>query len=135
MSAPISILLLTQRRHGESLIEAAAHFIGEKPKAVAVSLLGNESRGEIESHLEDAIAGLGDCDILVLCDLYGATHASIAAALARKRKNVACVSGLNIAMLMEAHTSRGRSLPEAAARAAKAGKKSVAMAGAGCGDD
>ncbi|MGI9297266.1 MAG: PTS sugar transporter subunit IIA [Gammaproteobacteria bacterium] len=122
----LAIVLLTQRRHGESLLEAAAHFTGDSPPDfVAVSLLGNESRGEIESRLGAAVAEFRGRGVLILCDLFGSTHAAIACDFARRDKNIACVCGLNLAMLMEAQTARMRPLKQAATRVAEAARRSI----------
>lgn len=122
----LAIVLLTQRRHGESLLEAAAHFTGDSPPDVAaVSLLGNESRDEIESRLGEAIATFNGRGVLVLCDLFGSTHAAIAGDIARRDKNIVCISGLNLAMLMEAQIVRVRPLKQAAAQVAKAAREAV----------
>lgn len=129
MSASLAIVLLTQRRHGESLLAAAAHFIGETPAdIVAISLLGNESRAEIQSRLHAAVHEFAD-GTLILCDLFGSTHAVIADGMAQHNKNIICVCGLNLSMLMEAHAVRGRPLKQAAAQVAKAGRQAVVING------
>lgn len=126
MAQTPAIILLTQKRHGESLLEAAAHYTGETPADnTAVGLCGNESRGEIETRLQNAVDAFAGRNILILCDLFGSTHASVAAETARKNKKVRLLCGLNLAMLMEAQTARGLSVKKAAAKAAKAGKRAV----------
>ena len=130
MSASLAIVLLTQRQHGESLLAAAAHFIGEMPPdIVAISLLGNESRTEIQSRLHAAVNDFAARDTLILCDLFGSTHAAIADHMAQHHKNIACICGLNLAMLLEAHTARTRPLKQAAAQVAKAGRQAVVING------
>ena len=127
----LAVILVTQRGHGECLLEAAAHFTGETPAdVVLVPLLGNESCGDIDSKLRTAIAQFGGREILLLCDLFGSTHANIAGDIAAESANMACVSGLNLAMLMESYTVRRLSASGAAARAAKAGKQGVVQNGA-----
>lgn len=126
MDDSLAIILLTQKRHGECLLEAATHFTGESPEGVSViELFGNESRGEIQSHLTHALEKHRNRNVLVLCDLFGSTHASIAADLAKQNGNIACVCGLNLAMLMESFTMRQCPLKKAAERAAKAGKQGI----------
>ena len=127
MAQTPAIILLTQKRHGESLLEAAAHYTGETPADnAAIGLCGNESRGEIVSRLRAAVDSLPGRNILILCDLFGSTHATIAAEIARENKKLCCLCGLNLAMLMEAQNTRGLPVKKAAARAAKAGKRAVA---------
>lgn len=125
MAKPLSVILLTQKRHGDSLIEAVAHFTGELPPNTAtIALLGNESQGEIESCLQNAV---DECagGALILCDLFGSTHAAIAVRIARNNKKLACICGLNLAMLMETCVVCNLPLKTAAARVAKAGREAV----------
>ena len=130
MSAPLAIILLTQRNHGESLLESAAHFTGDSPSdIVSVSLLGNESRAEIDSMLQTAVSRFNKRGVLILCDLFGSTHAVIAAQMAKQNKNIACVCGLNLAMLMEAQTARARPLKQAMTQIAKAGRQAIVAGG------
>ena len=128
--ASTAIVLLTQRGHGENLLEAAAHYTGDSAAAdAAVGLCGNESRDEIQSRLQAAVDGLGGRDALILCDLFGSTHANIAADMARGGKKLRCLCGLNLAMLIEAQTSRALPLDKAAAKAAAAGRRAVVVCG------
>ena len=121
-----AVILITQRKHGESLLEAAAHFTGDIPDVVNISLCGNESEGEIQSRLQKAIANCGVMDVVVLCDLFGSTHASITADIARRNKRVACVCGLNLTMLLEApNACANKNAKQAAAQIAKAGRHAV----------
>lgn len=126
MAQTPAIILLTQKRHGEALLEAAAYYTGDPPEDnAAIGLCGNESRAEIAARLQSAIDALPGRNILILCDLFGATHATVAAELARDNKKLRCLCGLNLAMLMEAQSAHGLPLRKAAARAAKAGKRAI----------
>ncbi|MBE8158437.1 MAG: hypothetical protein HAW59_03490 [Betaproteobacteria bacterium] len=126
MAQTPAIILLTQKRHGEGLLEAAAHYTGETPKSIAaIGLCGNENRGEIQTRLQTAVDGFAGRNILILCDLFGSTHATIAAEVARANRKVCLVCGLNLAMLLETQTTLGLSVKKAAAKAAKAGKRAV----------
>ncbi len=122
------ILLLTRGRHGDSLLESAAHILGEwPPKVFAVSLLGTERRGEIEERVLEAAANLkkGAAGVLILCDLFGSTQANIAAAAAKNDPALACASGLNLAMLLEAVGRRGLPLAQMRKYVVETGKAAV----------
>ena len=124
----LGILLLTQSRQGESLLEAAQYFLGDTlPHAVSISLVGNESRGEIQSRLQKTTASLvkKTGGVIILCDLFGSTHANIAYDLSGSSENIACVCGLNLAMLMEACALGARPLKEVTACVANAGRQSI----------
>ena len=128
MNKPIGLLLLTQGRQGECLLESAAHILGEWPKkTLSVCLLGTERRGEIEARVKAAVEELSvnTGGVLILCDLYGSTQSNIAARICADKKNAVRVAGLNLAMLLEAISMRHRPLQEAQQRSANAGKDSI----------
>ena len=128
MNKPIGLLLLTQGRQGECLLESAAHILGEWPKkTLAVCLLGTERRGEIEARIKAAAEELSvnTGGVLILCDLFGSTQSNIAAKICADKKNAVRVAGLNLAMLLEAISMRHRALQEAQQRSANAGKDSI----------
>ncbi|MGU9951690.1 MAG: PTS sugar transporter subunit IIA [Gammaproteobacteria bacterium WSBS_2016_MAG_OTU1] len=128
MKDMLGVILLTQQRYGETLLETARFVSDSHIEATTLSLLGNESRGEIESRLLDAVSQF-DTPVLVLCDLFGSTHAVIAADVAKQNKKVACVCGVNLPMLMEAHSARHRSLTIATEQVAKAGRRAIVVCG------
>ncbi len=126
----LGIILLTQQRYGETLLETARFVSDSHIEATTISLLGNESRGETESRLFDAVLQFFDnTPVLILCDLFGSTHAVIAADVAKYNKKVACVCGVNLPMLMEAHSARHRSLTIATEQVAKAGRRAIVVCG------
>ncbi|MDM5148041.1 hypothetical protein NQX30_06635 [Candidatus Persebacteraceae bacterium Df01] len=124
----LGIILLTQSRQGECLLEAAQHFLGEPlQQVIDIPLLGNENCGEMTSRLRRTITALRQTvdGVLILCDLFGSTHANIACEISTDDKKIACVSGLNLAMLMEAYTRRCQPLKNVATKVAEMGRESV----------
>ena len=132
MKQNAGILLLTRGRHGDYVLESAAHILGEWPaKVFAVSLLGTERRGEIEEQVREAVDNLkrGTSGVLILCDLFGSTQANVAAAVGKGDDCVDCVSGLNLAMLLEAVNRRHLPLPEMRKHVAEVSRAAIVCGG------
>ncbi|HNT05361.1 MAG: PTS system mannose-specific EIIAB component [Chloroflexi bacterium ADurb.Bin180] len=121
----INIVLVTHGDLGEALIRAAEMIVGPQESVQAVSLLPEDSPEFLGDKLDAAMAGLEGQDALILVDLFGGTPFNVSS---RKvlLPNVECVTGLNLAVLIEALSSR-ESLPlhELAVQVLEAGVKSV----------
>ncbi len=66
--------------------------------------------GESPDHYSDALRaaiGHGAGRILVLCDLLGGTPFNVASAIARRSPRVVCISGVNLAIAVEAALASG----------------------------
>ena len=132
MAGEVGIVLLTQGRQGDCLLASAAHIFGEWPPNVsAVSLLGTERRSDIEEQLREAAGAMPKKNgVLIMCDLFGSTQANVAAAFSGARGGkVACVSGLNLAMLLEAVNRRHLPLADMRREVIAAGRSAVAGGG------
>jgi mannose/fructose/sorbose-specific phosphotransferase system IIA component len=102
------ILVVSHGRFAEAMLESAAMICGELEDAFAVGLLPGQTP---EGLSESVRAALGDDDraVLILTDVLGGTPHNVASAAfaeARARsRTVACVSGINLGVLLEALTS------------------------------
>ena len=66
--------------------------------------------GESPDHYSDALRaaiGHGAGQMLVLCDLLGGTPFNVASAIARRSPRVVCISGVNLAIAVEAALASG----------------------------
>ncbi len=66
--------------------------------------------GESPDHYSDALRaaiGHGAGRMLVLCDLLGGTPFNVASAIARRSPRVVCISGVNLAIAVEAALASG----------------------------
>lgn len=66
--------------------------------------------GESPDHYSDALRaaiGHGAGRMLVLCDLLGGTPFNVASAIARRSPRVICISGVNLAIAVEAALASG----------------------------
>ncbi len=94
--------------HGDlagALLGAAELICGELPDVHAVGLAPEDSP---ESFGERFMAALGPADgsVLVLTDLAGGTPHNVAFAMARRRPATSLISGVNLAVLLEAATTQ-----------------------------
>jgi mannose/fructose/sorbose-specific phosphotransferase system IIA component len=121
----INIVLVNHGNFGEALIRAAEMIVGPQDGVRAVSLLPEDSPELYGEKLDAAMAGLEGQDTLILIDLFGGTPFNVSS---RKvlLPNVECITGLNMATLIEAFSSRdSMSLHELASQVLEAGLKSV----------
>ena len=90
-----------------------------------VPLLPEDSPESFGEKLEAALQEIQGQETLILIDLFGGTPYNVAARQVLK-KNVECVTGANLPMLLELMMSRDDgSLAELAASIAQAGQESV----------
>ncbi|UCH53359.1 MAG: PTS fructose transporter subunit IIA [Pseudomonadota bacterium] len=109
----IGLLILAHNDLASALIDAAAHTYGKRPpqlEAVGVTyrLSPEHIRARIAEQLRHVDSGAG---VLILTDIYGATHTNVACTLlARGRYEM--VTGVNLPMLLKALNYRDVSMDE-----------------------
>ncbi len=120
------ILIVTHGDLGEALVRAAEMITGPQPDLLALSLWPEESPAALHEKLADALQRLGDRPSLVLVDLLGGTPFNVVARHLPER-NLACVTGVNLPMLLDLLTVRdeGLSPAELAARAVRSGHEGL----------
>lgn len=99
----IGILLLSHNDIGHGLIEAVRHILGQEPTRLELlSVDYKEAPDEIMSSLQSCIDRINDSDgVLILSDIYGASHTNAACKLLKKDQ-VELIAGLNLPMLIRA---------------------------------
>jgi PTS system mannose-specific IIA component len=121
----INVVLVTHGDFGEAVIRAAEMIVGPQENLRAVALLPEESPAGFGDKLDAALADLDGQDTLLLIDLFGGTPCNVSS---RKvlQANTEVITGMNLAMVIEALTSRdGTPLPELAVQVVEAGQKAV----------
>lgn len=121
----INVVLVNHGSFGEALIRAAEMIVGPQERVRSVPLLPEDSPELYGDKLDAALADWEGQDTLILIDLFGGTPFNVSS---RKvlLPNVECITGLNMATLIEALSSRdSMSLHELAAQVVEAGRKSV----------
>jgi mannose/fructose-specific phosphotransferase system component IIA len=127
------ILVVSHGRLAQAMLESAAMICGPLEDAVAIDL----HPGQTPEALGELIrVALGDDDrpALILTDVLGGTPHNVAsAAFAEARaasRNVACVSGVNLGVLLEAATSTASLSPDTVAALVERGRNGLVDVGA-----
>jgi PTS system mannose-specific IIA component len=121
----ISVVFVTHGDFGEALVRAAEVIVGPQENVRAAALLSEESPDGFGDKLDAALADLDGQDIRLLIDLFGDTPCNVSS---RKglQTNTEVITGMNLAMVIEALTSRdGTPLSELAVQVAEAGWKAA----------
>ncbi|TDW09367.1 D-glucosaminate-specific PTS system IIA component [Breznakia blatticola] len=100
----LHILLLTHGKAGEALMESAEMIAGELSNVHALSLMPGTSPETYKEEVKEQLSTFHG-DILIFCDIFGGTPSYVAAELATDYK-ISLLSGLNLAMLLEACLSK-----------------------------
>jgi len=121
----INVVVVTHGDFGEALIRAAEMIVGPQENVRAVALLPEESPAGFGDKLDAVLADLDGQETLLLIDLFGGTPCNVSS---RKvlQANTEVITGMNMAMLIEALTSRdGTPLCELVVQVTEAGQKAV----------
>lgn len=97
------IILMTYPDYGANLVSAASHILGKSMDNIGlVQIRHEDTTDEIHEQLVAQINEQQNTDgILVICDIYGATHCNIACKVLEQGK-IEMVAGLNLPMLIRA---------------------------------
>ncbi len=124
----IGIVLIAHRPLGTALAEAARHVYGEVNYLSVLDIIPDATTGlalaRAEQLIRDVDTGAG---VLVLTDLFGATPANLAAALAGP--NVRILAGVNLPMLLRAISYRNEPLLVVEEKAAAGGALGIVQVG------
>jgi mannose/fructose-specific phosphotransferase system component IIA len=103
---PFDVLIASHGSVAASLVEAAGMICGDA-SLQGVSAVGLEPDDSPESYLERLRAQVdGSRSTLILTDLYGGTPHNVACTLARREGGeIRCISGANLAIVIEALTT------------------------------
>ncbi len=126
MSEPLVGIVLAHEAVANALVAAVAAIAGDGHGLLPVSNSGCD-RSAIEQRLTDAIAGRS---AVIFADLPGGSCAFGAAAYARSHPEVAVVTGVNLAMLLDFAFHRGLTPEAARARAVETGRGAITAPGA-----
>lgn len=126
----IGIVIVTHRRLGDALIEAAEFIMGERPEAlISVSIDLNESADVLRRKIADGIKKVKSEDgVLILTDMFGGTPSNLSYSFLEEG-HIEVISGVNLPILIQAANTRGKmNLAELAVKLEEFGKKSISLA-------
>lgn len=120
------IILLTYPNYGNDLVSTASHVLGKPLDNIGiVQILPDYKTVTINQQLIAKINELQNTNgILILCDIYGATHCNIACKVIEQGK-VEMVSGLNLPMLIRSINYRDEPVSKLSEIAAAGGTESI----------
>jgi mannose/fructose-specific phosphotransferase system component IIA len=121
MSDPLRGVIVSHAAVAQALLSAVAAITGVSDALVPVSNDGCDS-GALTDRLTHAIEGR---PTVLFVDLPGGSCLTSSVRLARGRADVAVVTGVNLAMLLDFVFHRDLSPADAARRAAEAGSRAI----------
>lgn len=122
----IGVLVITHEDFGGSLVRCATHILGAKqPQLMYINVSIQDEPELVVNKARELINKLNSGDgVLVLSDIYGATPSNIACKLIIQGK-VACISGVNLPMLLKLLTYRMEPLPIVIEKTLSGGKDGI----------
>ena len=126
----IGILIVTHKKLGDALIDAAEFIIGKKPGAIeSISIDLNENAEKLRAKIVRGIKAVDDKKgVLILTDMFGGTPSNLSYSFLEEG-HVEVISGVNLPVLIKAVEARkNNNLPELAECVEAYGKKSISLA-------
>ncbi|MFQ5755151.1 MAG: PTS sugar transporter subunit IIA [Acidiferrobacterales bacterium] len=125
----IGLMLLTQGDIGTALIEAAEHMLGHRPPLlIAIAANNADSPDQLATNIKQRLGELDQGQgVLMLADIYGATHTNMARQFLRQDK-VEMITGVNLPMLIRALNYRKLRLTELIDKALAGGAGGIVCA-------
>ena len=124
MSEPLRGVVVSHAALAQALVAAVTAITGVEGALVAVSNEGCDYPG-LARRLKQAVGGEGAGPAVLFIDLPGGSCLTGAAKYARGRPDLAVVTGVNLAMLLDFVFHRDESPADAARRAADTGGKAI----------
>ncbi len=125
----IGLLVLAQKDVAFGLLEAVDHVLGQRPPALAAFPVHYETPpDELTAALSKAIHAIDQGEgVLILADIYGATHINVACRLLARHR-VELVTGLNLPMLIRVLNYRDLPLDDLIGKALSGGMEGIVCA-------
>jgi PTS system mannose-specific IIA component len=126
----IGLLIITHCDLGREFLNAAEFIVGRMEAVDTVAITQSLGSEEIRHSIEKKITALDKGDgVLILADMLGGTPSNLSLAFLNKDK-VEVLTGVNLPMIIFIAQNRTQmSLEELAAKAQKAGKAGISLAG------
>lgn len=99
-----TLLLMSHGNLAKEMVQSAEMIVGKIDNIEAVSLLPGMPLDEFMGEAEEVIKKSGE-KVIILVDLFGGTPGNVATIL-KNKYDVACICGLNLAILLEAVLKR-----------------------------
>ncbi len=125
----IGLLILAQRDFGKGLLYSAEHVLGTLPPGIEALPVDYELPQErLEQAIVECLKRLDRGNgVLILADIYGASHTNAACRLLNKH-HVELVSGVNLPMLIRVLNYRDLNMDGLVAKALTGGPEGIVSA-------
>ncbi|CYT83815.1 PTS sugar transporter subunit IIA [Streptococcus suis] len=102
----IKVIVVAHGQFASGILTSLKLIAGEVENIEAIDFSEGMSAQELKARIKSAI--LGEREVLILTDLLGGTPFKVSVELAteQKEQNVVVLSGLNLAMILEANFAR-----------------------------
>ena len=122
----IGLLILAEKNLGAGLIATVAHTLGGRPPQLEATEFDHSAPPElIETSLRQSIQKVERGEgVLILADVYGATHTNIACRQL-KRGTIELITGINLPMLLRVVCHPATTLPALAKLAGEGGRDCI----------
>jgi PTS system mannose-specific IIA component len=121
----IGILVLTTGETGQHLIDEASSIRNETPNQILSLAAHHRAPEKMMTLIGESLQALDQGDgVLILADIYGATHTNTACSLLQPGR-IELVTGVNLAMLIRVLNYRHLDLDQLAEKAAEGGRECV----------
>ncbi len=126
----IGLLILAEKNLGAGLIATAVHTLGSRPPQLEATEFSHSAPPEhIEAQLREHLQKLDEGDgVLILADVYGATHTNIACRLLARRR-IELITGVNLPMLLRVLNYRQLKMDDLIDKALSGGCGGIICAG------
>jgi PTS system ascorbate-specific IIA component len=126
----IGLLILADKNLGAGLIAAVAHTLGTRPPQLAATDLDyTETPENVDAILREGIRKVDQGDgVLILADVYGATHTNVACQLLA-RGHIELITGVNLPMLLRVLNYRHLMMDDLIDKALSGGSGGIICAG------
>jgi PTS system mannose-specific IIA component len=126
----IGLLILADKNLGGGLIAAVAHTLGVLPPQLAATDLDyTETPENVDAILREGIRKVDQGDgVLILADVYGATHTNVACQLLA-RGRIELITGVNLPMLLRVLNYRHLEMDDLIDKALSGGSGGIICAG------
>ncbi|WP_372523466.1 PTS sugar transporter subunit IIA [Sulfuricaulis sp.] len=126
----IGLLILADKNLGGGLIAAVAHTLGVLPPQLAATDLDyTETPENVDAILREGIRKVDQGDgVLILADVYGATHTNVACQLLA-RGRIELITGINLPMLLRVLNYRHLEMDDLIDKALSGGSGGIICAG------
>lgn len=123
------LVLVTHAGLAGALKSAAEMIVGSMDMCASVEVTPGEHADGIMTRVVSAVGAVSADGAIIMTDLFGGTPSNMAMSFLKEGR-IEVLTGVNLPMLIEFHSKRGRmSLAELAAELQRAGREGVIVAG------